>query len=68
MNRKEFFKTAGRLLILGGITASAGYLVLNNKVTASCSVSPTCNSCGEFSKCELPQAKKVVGSETKNIE
>jgi hypothetical protein len=59
MNRKEFFNTAGRLLILGGITASAGYLVLNNKVSASCSVSPTCNSCGKFSKCELPQAKEV---------
>jgi|JFJP01.1.fsa_nt_gi hypothetical protein len=59
MNRKEFFNTAGRLLILGGITASAGYLVLNNKVSASCSVSPTCNSCGKFSKCEKPQAKEV---------
>jgi hypothetical protein len=59
MNRKEFFNTAGRLLILGGITASAGYLVVNNKVTANCSVSPTCNSCGKFSKCSLPQAKDV---------
>jgi len=59
MNRKEFFNTTGRLLILGGITASAGYLVLNKKVTAACSVSPTCNSCGKFSKCDLPQAKEV---------
>jgi hypothetical protein len=59
MNRKEFFKAGGRLLMLGGITASAGYLVLNKKVTASCSVSPTCNNCGKFSKCELPQAKEV---------
>ena len=59
MNRKDFFNTAGRLFILGGITASAGYLVLNNKVTASCSVSPTCNSCGKFSKCDLPQAKET---------
>jgi hypothetical protein len=59
MDRKEFFNTAGRLLILGGITASAGYLVLNNKVSASCSVSPTCNSCGKFSKCDLPQSKEV---------
>jgi hypothetical protein len=58
MNRKDFFNTAGRLLILGGITASAGYLVANKKVTASCSVSPTCNSCGKFAKCELPQAKE----------
>jgi hypothetical protein len=59
MDRKDFFKTTGRLLILGGITASTGYLVLNKKVTASCSVSPTCKNCGEFSKCELPQAKEV---------
>jgi hypothetical protein len=64
MDRKEFFTTAGRLLILAGITASAGYLVLNNKVTASCSVSPTCKSCGEFSKCELPQAKEVNRNES----
>jgi hypothetical protein len=59
MNRKDFFNTAGRLLILGGISASAGYLVLNNKVTTNCSVSPTCKSCGKFSKCELPQAKEI---------
>jgi positive regulator of sigma E activity len=58
MNRKDFFTTAGRLLILGGITVSAGYLVVNKKVAASCSVSPTCNSCGKFAKCELPQAKE----------
>lgn len=64
MDRKEFFTTAGRLLILGGITASAGYLVLNNKVTASCSVSATCKSCGKFSKCELPQAKDVNRNES----
>jgi hypothetical protein len=64
MNRKEFFTTAGRLLILGGITASAGYLVVNNKVTASCSVSPTCKSCGKFSKCELPQAKEANNNES----
>jgi hypothetical protein len=59
MDRKEFFNTAGRLLILGGITASAGYLVVNKKVSASCSVSPKCNSCGKFSKCELPQAEET---------
>jgi hypothetical protein len=59
MNRKDFFKTTGRLLILGGITASGGYLILNNKVTASCSVSPTCNNCGKFSKCELQQAQEI---------
>lgn len=59
MTRKEFVKTTGRLLILGGFTASAGYLVLNKKVSATCSVSSTCESCGKFSKCELPQAEEV---------
>ena len=58
MNRKEFFKTTGRLLILGGITTSVGYLVVNKKVTASCSVSPTCNTCGKFSNCENPAIKQ----------
>lgn len=61
MNRKEFFKASGRLLILGGITASAGYLVVNKKVTASCSVSPTCNTCGKSSNCENPDVKLVRG-------
>ena len=66
MNRKEFFKTTGRLLIIGGITTSVGYLVVNKKVTASCSVSPTCNSCGKFSNCENPNVKlKRVENETK---
>ena len=59
MDRKNFLQTAGRLFLLGGLGATSGYLVLNNKVTASCSVSPTCKSCGEFSTCELPQAKEV---------
>ncbi|MBT3382683.1 MAG: hypothetical protein HN778_06515 [Prolixibacteraceae bacterium] len=63
MNRKEFFKTSMRLLILGGITTSAGYLILNKKVTANCSVSPTCENCDKFSKCGLPQAEEVKNGE-----
>lgn len=59
MNRKEFIKTSGRLLILGGITASAGYLLVNNKVAASCSVSPTCKNCGKITNCENPDVKEV---------
>jgi hypothetical protein len=57
MNRKEFFKTGGRLLLLGGITASAGYLLVNKKVTAACSVSPTCKNCGIYSDCVNPEVK-----------
>ena len=65
MDRKNFIKTAGRLLLLGGLTTSAGYLLVNKKVTASCSVSPTCDNCGKFSKCELPQAKEVKDGKEK---
>jgi hypothetical protein len=65
MNRKEFFKTTGRLLILSGITASAGYLFLNKKVSASCSVSPTCKNCGKVSKCENPEVKEARDEEKK---
>lgn len=59
MDRKEFLKTGGRLMLLGGIAASTGYLFLNNRVDAKCTVSSTCVNCGKFSKCELPQVKEV---------
>jgi hypothetical protein len=56
MNRKEFFKTGGRILILGAMAATTGYLVVNEKVDTTCAVSPACQKCGQFAKCELPQA------------
>jgi hypothetical protein len=59
MNRKEFFKTSGRLLILGGMATSAAYLVVNKKVSASCDISPTCKNCGKVSSCINPEVKKV---------
>lgn len=65
MNRKDFFNTAGRLLILGGITASAGYLIVNKKVSANCTESSACSNCGKFAKCELPQSKET--KEEKNV-
>ena len=61
MKRKEFIKTTGRLLLLGGITASAGYLVVNKKVSAACSVSPTCKNCGKISACINPEVKEERG-------
>ncbi len=68
MNRKKFFNIAGRLFLLGGISASAGYLVLNNKVSATCTESPACKACGKIAKCELPQAKKALSSVINRIE
>ncbi len=57
MNRKDFFKTGGRILMLGGLTASVGYLVVNKKVSASCTISPTCYSCGIYTNCVNPAVK-----------
>ncbi|WP_321995322.1 hypothetical protein [Draconibacterium orientale] len=61
MKRKEFIRTTGRLLLLGGITASAGYLVVNKKVSAACSVSPTCKNCGKVSACVNPEVNQERG-------
>ncbi len=64
MNRKEFFKTGGRFLILGGLAASVGYLIVNKKVSASCTVSPTCNNCGIYTDCVSPEVKTEREKET----
>nr|WP_321485269.1 hypothetical protein [uncultured Draconibacterium sp.] len=61
MKRKEFIRTTGRLLLLGGITASTGYLFVNKKVSVSCSVSPTCKNCGKVSACINPDVKEERG-------
>ncbi|MCA1758385.1 MAG: hypothetical protein LC658_01330 [Bacteroidales bacterium] len=63
MNRKEFFRTGGRILILGAMAATTGYLVVNQKVDTTCSVSPACQKCGQFVKCELPQAIETKQNE-----
>lgn len=52
-------------MLLGGLTAASGYLVLDKRVTTGCSVSPTCENCGKYSKCELPQAKEVKDGKEK---
>ncbi len=48
-------------MLLGGITASAGYLVVNKKVSAACSVSPTCKNCGKVSACVNPEVNQERG-------
>jgi hypothetical protein len=58
MNRKEFLKTGGRFLMLGGMAASTGYLIFNKQVKAECTVSPTCKNCIKLSDCEKPEVKK----------
>lgn len=59
MNRKEFLIAGGRIFILGGMAASAGYLILNNKVDVNCTASSSCTKCSRLSECELPEAEEV---------
>ncbi len=50
-------------MILGGMAVSTGYLIVNEQVDTSCSVSASCKKCGKLSSCELPQAKEVVNGQ-----
>lgn len=59
MNRKEFIKKTGRLIILGGMGTGAGYLIMNRRVDPTCSVSTVCLECEKFTGCTLPRAKEV---------
>lgn len=59
MNRKDFILTGGRIIILGGIAASAGYLIVKKKIDTTCSVSSACEKCSRLSDCDLPQTKEV---------
>jgi hypothetical protein len=68
MNRKEFIITGSRMLILAGMAATTGYLVVNNKIDTTCSKSAACTKCGEFSGCELPLAQDTRQKENLNRE
>lgn len=59
MFRREFFIKAGRLMMLGGLTAAAAYLVTERKVTlsAQCGLARNCTGCSRYSGCNEPQAQ-----------
>ena len=59
MVRREFFLKAGRLMMLGGLTAAAAYLVTERKVTlsAQCGLAQNCTGCSRYSGCSEPQAR-----------
>ncbi|HZH74175.1 MAG TPA: hypothetical protein VFD91_16890 [Mariniphaga sp.] len=59
MNRKEFIRSGGRVLILGGMALSTGYLFARKKVDLTCSSSSACKECSELSACKLPKAKEL---------
>jgi len=62
--RREFLRSAGRYLILGGLSALA--VISLSKRGRKCPPQVVCQSCTEFAACELPQALHVRASDRKD--
>lgn len=58
MERREFFRKGGRLLLLSGMAAGSAYLVINGQVekTGTCKVASHCNGCSKLAGCSEEQA------------
>lgn len=58
-NRREFFRSVGRYLMLGGLASTAGILVKrgrgNSETKASIDVS-ACYECSFLKRCDQPNA------------
>ncbi len=57
MDRREFIKKAGRTLILGGIVAGSGYLLLKPESAEKCDLDFICKKCKQNKICTLPEAE-----------
>lgn len=58
-SRREFIRSFGRYLILGGLVSTAGVLItkrLKASAEEKCTEPRICQSCDTFKNCELPQA------------
>jgi hypothetical protein len=58
MERREFFRKGGRLLLLSGMAAGSAYLVINGQVEKSgfCKVASHCKGCSKLTGCVEEQA------------
>lgn len=58
MDRRNFFRSGGRVLILGGLAAGATFLAVNGQIkdTGTCGVASQCNGCSKLSACKEDQA------------
>ena len=57
-NRRDFLRTAARLVLLTGVGALAVKLFRRESVTA-CINNSVCGNCRVFSECGLPAARAV---------
>lgn len=56
IDRREFIRKAGRGLILGGVIAGGGYLLLRPKTGVACDFDFICRDCRQLKSCSLPEA------------
>jgi hypothetical protein len=61
MDRKEFIRTSGRLIILGFLTALSAAFILKRQVSVpkTCDKAGQCNGCASLLSCNLPEAVKL---------
>jgi hypothetical protein len=58
MNRNEFIRTSGRLVILGLIGVFTGGMIYRQRITLkkSCGLNVPCSHCRYVATCNLPEA------------
>ena len=56
MDRRAFIRKAGRGIVLGGIIAGSGYLLLKPGSEEKCNFDFICANCKQLKTCSLPEA------------
>jgi len=61
MERREFIKRWGRIALLGGMAASAGYFALSGRIstTAACTGPGKCGACSVYASCRDSKRQKL---------
>jgi len=54
MERRDFIRRWGRIVLLGGIAGTAGYLAFSGRVSgdAVCAAPGRCGSCSQYTSCK----------------
>ena len=68
MDRRKFIQLAGRSLMMAGLIAGSGYILLKKKEEGNCNFDFVCKECRQLKSCSLDQAEayKKSLSKTKN--
>lgn len=56
MDRRNFIKKISRNLVLGGVLATSGYLLLKPETGEECNFDFICKDCRQLKNCSLPEA------------